>query len=256
MNLTDKQKTAFWAKVAKSDGCWLWTACLGTGGIGMQAVAGRSQAAHRISWAINRGPIPGGHQVYQTCRVRSCVNPDHLATATASDHVAERNRTEKRKLRPLDETFWEKVDKTGGLLHPIHGQCWEWRGALRDTGYGNAWDGKKVVKAHRLSWQRANGDIPSGLHVCHKCDNRLCVRPDHLFVGTVRDNAIDKEAKGRGNHPIGSQVGRSKLAEDQVVEIKKLLDSGEYLQSEIAAMYGISKPMISAINTRRNWTHV
>lgn len=256
MELTERQIAAFWAKVAKTDSCWLWTGCKDGGGYGMQTIGRKvSSRAHRISWVIHGNDIPSGHVVYQTCHNHACVRPDHLAMDTKGGHIAHRNRTEDRVRPPLEDLFWSKVNKDGPV-HPVHGTCWVWTAALRDHGYGGSWNGTRADKAHRVSWRLTNGEIPDGLNVLHKCDNRLCVRPEHLFLGTHRDNARDKEAKGRGNHPIGSEVWKAKLVEDQVLEIRQLLDTGEYLQREIAEMFGMSKPMISAINTRRNWSHI
>src|SRR5712672_3540290 len=98
--------------------------------------------------------------------------------------------------------FWNKVNKNGSIQPhcPELGQCWEWTAGCFTNKYGiKKWHGKKET-AHRVSWIINYGEIPNGLWVLHKCDNRKCVRPDHLFLGTVQDNADDRERKHRGNH--------------------------------------------------------
>lgn len=91
------------------------------------------------------------------------------------------------------ERFWNKVSKTPG--------CWIWKGSSRGAGYGCIHVNGIVVDTHRLSWEMHYGEIPEGLCVCHICDNRLCVRPDHLFLGTHQDNSDDAKNKGRTYHP-------------------------------------------------------
>jgi HNH endonuclease len=90
-------------------------------------------------------------------------------------------------------SFWDKF-----LMIPEHA-CWEWIGTKNEYGYGIKTVNNKAVRAHRLSWEIHNGAIPKNLCVCHKCDNPGCVRPDHLFLGTKKDNNRDKGNKGR--HP-------------------------------------------------------
>ena len=94
--------------------------------------------------------------------------------------------------------FWKKVNKKAG------NSCWEWT-ACKAGGYGQIYVRGKLVYAHRLSWVWANGKIPKGLFVLHKCDNRVCVNPDHLFLGTNKDNMQDCVRKGRfsnNNKPV------------------------------------------------------
>lgn len=93
------------------------------------------------------------------------------------------------------ERFWAKIDKRGP------DECWEWLGSRKDKGYGQVQrtdeSGRKVLSSHRLAWEIANGPIPTGLFVCHHCDNPPCCNPAHLWLGTCRDNIHDMHAKGR-----------------------------------------------------------
>lgn len=93
----------------------------------------------------------------------------------------------------LADRFWSFVRKGDG--------CWEWQGHINAFGYGEIYVNRKHVRAHRLSWEINNGPVPGGLYVCHLCDNPKCVRPDHLFVGTHRDNMQDGKSKGRVYQP-------------------------------------------------------
>ena len=90
--------------------------------------------------------------------------------------------------------FWEKVNKTPN-------GCWIWTGATDGRGYGQLWVNGHLEKAHRLSWVIHYGAIPLGLNILHHCDNKPCVRPDHLYLGTQADNARD--ALERGQFPVG-----------------------------------------------------
>lgn len=89
----------------------------------------------------------------------------------------------------VKERFWKRVEKTGG--------CWLWTGSCFPNGYGQFSLSKTSVGAHRISWLIHNGDIPTGIFVCHHCDNPICIRPDHLFLGTAQDNTRDAATKGR-----------------------------------------------------------
>lgn len=121
----------------------------------------------------------------QKCKTRgpSSGNPAHLAAALAA-------------VAKAPNRFWSKVVK----LNPS-GNCWIWTSTLNQQGYGQFWVAsvRRSYSAHRLAFVLSGGSVPAGLCVCHRCDNRLCVNPTHLFVATHGDNLRDMVAKGR--HP-------------------------------------------------------
>lgn len=93
------------------------------------------------------------------------------------------------------ESFWAKVRLNGPTVRPELGKCWSWR--TIGSRYVNLTAGGRTILAHRASWELHRGPIPDGLHVLHKCDNPSCTKPDHLFLGTEADNALDRSIKGR-----------------------------------------------------------
>lgn len=112
------------------------------------------------------------------------------------------------------EAFWSRVSRGDG--------CWLWTGTKQSTGYGAMvqWSGGKRLRrhVHRLSWEICRGPIPDGLYVLHKCDVKLCVNPDHLYLGTHLDNMRDEVERARS--PRGERHYNAKLTSDQVKIIK------------------------------------
>lgn len=133
--------------------------------------------------------------------------------------------------------------------------CWEWTGNRQTNGYGAFGISYGVSQpAHRFSYELHKGKIPPGMFILHACDNRLCVNPDHLSVGTALDNALDRESKGRGNQrcPIGEGNPNNKLTEDAVRDIRFSAETG----STMAQKYAVSQSVVSQIRRGVTWKHV
>ena len=128
--------------------------------------------------------------------------------------------------------------------------CWNWEGVIGSRGYGKI--GAKDT-AHRRSYLYHYGSIPKGMMVCHTCDNRLCVNPEHLFLGTAKDNMQDMTNKGRRSR--GSKVGTSKMNEKLVLEIRKMRLSGKEYE-ELANHFGLCWGTIGTICRNEQWRHV
>lgn len=150
----------------------------------------------------------------------------------------------------VEERFWAKVDKRGP------DECWEWGASRSSSGYGLFWAGSRLVAAHRFSWSLVHGSVPGRLLICHHCDNRGCVNPNHLFLGTQRDNAQDRDRKGRREAPAGGRNGQAKLAKEQVLGVRREYQRGDVYQRELAAKYGVSQCQISKIVLGQCWKHV
>lgn len=152
--------------------------------------------------------------------------------------------------------FWQKVDRNGPVIRTELGPCWMWRGRIEKRSKYGKFDVNEVDSyAHRVMWEIVYGPIPKGLFVCHQCDNPPCVRPDHLFLGTPRDNSVDRTNKGRTRGPVGELNGMAKLTEFQVREILVGLTNGRKV-TEIAKTYKVGSSAISEIKAGKRWKHV
>lgn len=140
--------------------------------------------------------------------------------------------------------------------HKKSDKCWNWTSTTDKYGYGmfrGIAHSVSYVRAHRYSWALHNGmAIPKGMLVCHSCDNRKCVNPAHLWLGTDADNSRDKHIKGRANSPYGEMSPHAKLNESQVREI--LADIRPH--SQLAEQYNVTTMTISDIKCRRSWAHL
>lgn len=123
-------------------------------------------------------------------------------------------------------------------VKPMESGCHEWQSTIRRDGYGAFWFGGRKSLAHRVAYSLFVGD-PGELRVLHRCDNRRCVNPEHLFLGTDQDNVRDMWAKGRG-------VGRRTVTDEMVERIRALRAAGQSQQS-IADEIGASQITVSRI---------
>ena len=149
--------------------------------------------------------------------------------------------------KTIDDAFFKErtsIDKETG--------CWEWNRYVSTNGYGTVKHNRKQYPAHRFMWQYKFGPASADMHVCHKCDNRRCVNPDHLFLGTAKDNMHDMITKGRKIVARGEGSGAAKLTAEQVVAIR----DDARPQARIAAEYGISQTNVSLIKRGKAWKSV
>ena len=144
--------------------------------------------------------------------------------------------------RDLSERLWSRVQKGDG--------CWNWSGAKKDRGYGQFTYKNKNLRPHRVAYELAFGKIAPGMCVCHRCDNRLCCRPDHMFLGTSADNTADMMRKKR--HHRGERTGTSKLKWSDVASIREALARGD-TQSQVASRHGVNQSTVSNIWTGQTW---
>ena len=149
----------------------------------------------------------------------------------------------------FDERFASKIDKENEK------GCWLWKGGKDKDGYGlfnGRVNGVLQARAHRYSYARHKGPISSLLFVCHTCDVRSCVNPDHLFLGTSAENTDDMMAKGRHRTPEGEKHYRAILTEEQA----KIILADPRTHSRIAADYNVSRNTISSLKARHSWPHL
>jgi hypothetical protein len=158
---------------------------------------------------------------------------------------------------PISVRFWRKIERRQD------DECWLWIGGFANTGYGQMSrrreDGSwTMVNSHKLSWEEHYGRVPDGLQVLHKCDNRKCCNPAHLFLGTQAENVADMVSKGRQSRGE-KKVLSAKLTQVQVNEIKVALApyAGVRVRRgvvrDLASLYGVSKAAICLIGKGRNW---
>lgn len=159
--------------------------------------------------------------------------------------------------------FWSKVNKSDG--------CWLWIGTMSTAGYGKFFVScsKGVYPAHRVAFVLANNEIPDGLLVCHRCDNKRCVNTAHLFAGTSKDNTADMWAKGRqvtgspewcamvsAAMPRGQSHKAAKLTDEKVRLMRAKWADGQHSAGQLATEFNVNDATVYRVVLRKNWTHL
>ena len=194
------------------------------------------------------------------CTVEGCTKP-HKSRGLCDTHYSFfrlKGYVGHKEMRSLADRLWARTDKSPGL--GPKGDCWEWRGYVHPVGYGQIGRGRATegaVHTHRASYEVAVGPIPKGKLVLHKCDNRLCVNPDHLWLGTHKDNTQDMIAKGRRRKASqvarGEDVSLAKLTDDMV---RAMRAEPPMKFKELGAKYGVSAATANKVILRRTWNHI
>ncbi len=187
------------------------------------------------------------------CRFEGCVSPVRVR-GLCMPHYHQQWRgapltpSNMRRLPALDR-FWSKVDKRGPM------ECWLWNASVEGSGYGHMVVDGRLCRAHRFSWELANGPIPLGLLIRHSCDVPRCVNPAHLSVGTDADNMADMRARDRSAPVRGESHPRAIFTVDDVVWMRDRHDDG-WTVAAIAAAMGASPQVVRSAVTGRTWAHV
>jgi hypothetical protein len=153
-----------------------------------------------------------------------------------------------QRLKTTEQQILHNVKKTDS-------GCWVRTSSLMPKGYSTIKLNGKTRYAHRISYEHFVGPIPDGMCICHSCDNPSCVNPQHLFLGTQKDNLADMTNKGRRNGPRGRNHPRATITGQIAAKIKEYRQLG-YTYREIAAICGTTLKVVQDVSTGRTWKEV
>lgn len=207
--------------------CWIWVGAV-SGNNALITINGSTKSVKRILF-INKYPFADLRgNLKSSCDNKRCINPDHVITK---------------------EQWFSSLIKE----NPISG-CHEWQG-MKKGGYGYFYINGREKAVHRMQYEKFKGEIPKGFNVCHSCDNPPCVNPDHLWIGTQKDNVHDMIAKKRDHKAFGTRSKNSKINTDQALQIKLLYSQGESIKT-IHLKLNISYKIVQHICNGATWKHI
>ena len=161
-----------------------------------------------------------------------------------------KSATIQQKIDRLRIAYEDKVVRQEG--------CWDWKGWMTGQGYGGIYFDSKTIGAYKASWIINNGMVPDGKWILHKCDNRICSNPDHLYLGTSSQNAIDRinrTALPKNMFTCGENHPSAKLKTADVIRIKELIALG-VPSTRLAKEYKVNDQTISKIKHKQSWKHL
>ncbi len=177
---------------------------------------------------------------------------DWLSESRIAPKIARMFQTRQKKYNGVVERFFSKV---------CYGfsDCWFWNGYIDEIGYGRFGKYEGENKAHRVSWKLHKGDIPDGMKVLHKCDIRNCVNPDHLFLGTQKENVRDMFSKGRHHSSRagkGEKNHMSKLTSEKVIQMRNIYSKGGISFENLSKQFNISAMTAYRAVSKQSWSHI
>jgi hypothetical protein len=195
---------------------------------------------------------PPESKICRRCGVEFYRERKHYASIWPKTFFCSRSCAHKKDHKPLT-----RADIERRVTPEPNSGCWLWLGSSnkfsgKHTPRAIVWWNGKHQNAARVAWMIYKSEIPAGMHVCHKCDNPMCVNPDHLFLGTARDNVLDMFSKGRAPRKRGEESAVSKLTEGAV----KAILTDPRTNAELAIIYGVTRTAIWAVRERKVWRHV
>ena len=239
-------------------GCWIWTAGKNKQGYGRISVCNKARLAHRVSYELHVGDIPDGLDLLHKCDNPACINPACLFPGTHQDNMEDMVKKGRSGRRPSIDRFHESYEvnqETG---------CWEWQKSLHcKTGKPQFWGDEGITPAARWIYIHTNGPLKRNVTVQRKCSCSICVNPRCHYTDTLSEKALREIKAGTSNigGRTGSLNGLAKLTEQDVILVKQFLlrhpasrPGGQC--SFLARWFGVSKTVMSNINTGKVWNHV
>lgn len=234
-------ETRFWAKVQKTDTCWVWTAATfpsGHGKIYLSKEKGLG-SAHIVSFKLAHGDTNNCHVLHR-CKEKLCVRPDHLFLGNHARDI-------RFKEIDIEDQYEAKIDRSAG-----DEKCHPWTEGKNSFGYGVfVRDGETL--AARWAYKRFVGPLTSKEVVRHTCDNRACQNRTHWIKGTQAQNVQDAVERNRQYRPSGVKNVKAKLTEEQVRSIRSDSTSSH---AQLARFYAVSYPTIAYIRSGKTWRHL